>query len=62
MIDGILIGMPALAEHGDIREDFSLCKRLGLDFVELNANLPRCMLSRLHPAAVRARATRPGSD
>ncbi|NLN46771.1 MAG: hypothetical protein GX153_09450, partial [Clostridiaceae bacterium] len=49
MIGGLYIGMQVLTEHKDIREDISLCKALGLDFVELNANLPRCMLSRLCP-------------
>lgn len=56
MIGGMQIGMQVLTEHNDIREDISLCRALGLDFVELNANLPRCMLSRLCPADVRALA------
>ncbi len=54
MIGGLRIGMPVLAEHNDLREDVSLCASLGLDFIELNANLPRCMPERLRTADVSA--------
>lgn len=33
-------GMPTLIEHGNIREAASLCRELGLTFIELNMNLP----------------------
>ena len=60
MIGGLTFGMQVLSEHDDIRQDVSLCKALGLDFVELNANLPRCMLSRLCPTEIRALAEAAG--
>ncbi len=34
------LGMPTLIEHGDIRMAASLCRELGLAFIELNMNLP----------------------
>ena len=33
-------GMPTLVEFGGIEENIDLCRRLGLDFIELNMNLP----------------------
>jgi len=34
------LGMPTLIEFGQIQDNLELCSRLGLDFVELNMNLP----------------------
>lgn len=36
-------GMPTLIEFKSIEENFILCKELGLDFIELNMNLPYCL-------------------
>jgi len=35
-----MIGMPALIEYETLEENLRLCKKLGLDFIELNLNLP----------------------
>lgn len=35
-------GMPQLMDVDGMEENFQLCKELGLDFVELNCNLPMC--------------------
>ncbi|MDD2481093.1 MAG: TIM barrel protein [Lutispora sp.] len=37
------LGMPTLIEKSNIFDNVLLCKELGLDFVELNLNLPYCM-------------------
>ncbi|MFD3157720.1 sugar phosphate isomerase/epimerase family protein [Haloimpatiens sp. FM7330] len=37
------LGMPTLIEKDSIEENVILCNELGLDFVELNMNLPYCM-------------------
>lgn len=37
-------GMPMLMECDSVEENAALCRRLGLDFVELNLNLPVCRL------------------
>ena len=34
-------GMPTLIEQETLEETVKLCKDLGLDFVELNMNLPQ---------------------
>lgn len=44
----IKYGMPQLLELKDIEENVHLCEKLGLDFVELNANLPTCQPDRLN--------------
>ncbi len=36
-------GMPTLIEKNSIIENVFLCKKLDLDFIELNMNLPYCM-------------------
>lgn len=36
----MLWGMPTLVEFGSIEENLCLCRKLGLDFVEVNMNLP----------------------
>ena len=37
-------GMPTLIELNSIRENVELCKELGLQFVELNMNMPYCTI------------------
>lgn len=39
--------MPTLIENKDLKENILLCKELGLDFVELNMNLPEYQIERL---------------
>ncbi|MEX1028965.1 MAG: TIM barrel protein [Paenibacillaceae bacterium] len=36
-------GMPTLVEYTSITENVQLCNTLGLDFIELNMNLPICI-------------------
>lgn len=43
-------GMPYLLEMHAIEECCALAKELGLQFVELNANFPDCLLEKLDPA------------
>ena len=43
-------GMPYLLEMRSIEECCALAKELGLQFVELNANFPDCLLEKLDPA------------
>lgn len=43
-------GMPYLLEMHSIQECCALAKELGLQFVELNANFPDCLLEKLDPA------------
>ena len=38
----ISYGMPQLIELDQIEESVQLCSELGLDFIELNCNLPAC--------------------
>lgn len=40
-------GMPTLIEHQSLQESVLLCHELGLDFVELNMNLPQYSVERL---------------
>jgi sugar phosphate isomerase/epimerase len=37
------LGMPTLVEYTSITENVELCRKLGLDFIELNMNLPICI-------------------
>ena len=37
----VVFGMPTLIELSDISDNFALCKELGLDFIEINMNLPQ---------------------
>jgi hypothetical protein len=34
-------GMPTLIEYKSLKENVELCRALGLDFIELNMNLPQ---------------------
>ncbi|MEF3301684.1 sugar phosphate isomerase/epimerase family protein [Paenibacillus sp. GYB003] len=36
------LGMPTLVEYEAVENHIALCKELGLDFIELNMNLPFC--------------------
>lgn len=44
-----IYGMPTLIECGDIENNLVLCKKLGLDFIELNMNLPQFQIERIDP-------------
>lgn len=45
---GIVFGMPAMIENRNAEENAKLCSRLGLQFVELNMNLPEFQLNGLN--------------
>ena len=47
------LGMPALLEHGTLEESAALCRELGLDFIELNLNLPQYQPGRVDAARIR---------
>ena len=40
-------GMPTLIENKTLAENISLCKELGLDFIELNMNFPEYQIDKL---------------
>ena len=40
-------GMPTLIEHNNLEETAALCHELGLDFIELNMNLPQYQIEAL---------------
>lgn len=42
------LGMPTLIELDSLEENMKLCKRLGLDFIELNMDLPYCFPDRIN--------------
>ncbi len=46
-------GMPYLLEMQSIEECAALAHELGLNFVELNANFPDCLIEKLQPAELR---------
>lgn len=43
----MFFGMPTLIELNTVEDCAALCKELGLQFVELNMNLPQCQLNRI---------------
>ena len=47
------LGMPALLEHESLAEGAALCRELGLDFMELNLNLPQYQPGRVDTAEIR---------
>ena len=47
------LGMPALLEHEHLEQSAALCRELGLDFVELNLNLPGYQPGRADAAEIR---------
>ena len=46
----IHFGMPTLVENTALQENISLCRRLGLRFIELNMNVPEYQLDALEQA------------
>ena len=46
-------GMPTLIGLESLEETAALCRELGLDFVEMNMNLPRYQIQRMNPADFR---------
>lgn len=42
-----MFGMPVLLENGSLKENISLCRRLGLQFVEVNMSFPAYQLELL---------------
>jgi sugar phosphate isomerase/epimerase len=44
-----MYGMPALIEYQGLRPNLDLCNELGLDFVELNANMPYSFPEKIFP-------------
>lgn len=40
-------GMPNLIENDSLEQDIALCKRLGLNFIELNTNFPEYQIEKL---------------
>ncbi len=44
-------GMPTLIENKDLEENISLCKELGLQFIELNMNFPMYQIPQLEETA-----------
>lgn len=47
------IGMPALIEFNTIEENIELCKKLNLNFIELNMNFPYNMINNVDPIYLR---------
>lgn len=45
----LCFGMPTLIEHNTLEESASLCRELGLQFIELNMNLPQYQLHTMDP-------------
>ena len=55
-----MLGMPTLIECGDIESCAALCQRLGLQFIELNMNLPQYQADTIDAAHFRAVAQKYG--
>ncbi len=49
----IPLGMPALIDKVDLAGNVTLCQELGLDFIELNMNMPYCFPDGLEPGTLR---------
>ena len=47
------LGMPALLEHDTLEQSAALCRELGLEFIELNLNLPQYQPGREDAAGIR---------
>lgn len=47
------LGMPTLVEYTSLIENIQLCNSLGLNFIELNMNLPICTPESLSPSELR---------
>lgn len=44
----MILGMPTLVELNTLEDNINLCRELGLNFIELNMNLPQFQADRLH--------------
>lgn len=55
-----MLGMPTLIECSDIESCAALCQRLGLQFIELNMNLPQYQADTIDAAHFRAVAQKHG--
>lgn len=53
-------GMPTLIENRNLEESAALCAQLGLDFVELNMNLPQYQVQTMDADAMQALAEKYG--
>jgi sugar phosphate isomerase/epimerase len=60
MMNQLLFGMPTLIERPGIRESVKLCTELGLDFIELNMNLPQYQIGIMDADELRKSATANG--
>ena len=56
------LGMPALLEHESLEQTAALCRDLGLDFIELNLNLPQYQPGRVDVAEIRRVAAEYGVE
>lgn len=56
----IELGMPTLIELPELADCARLCRELGLQFVELNMNLPQYQTDQIHPAKFREIGSRYG--
>lgn len=54
------LGMPTLIETGTVEECAALCNQLGLQFIELNMNLPQYQIGRMDEERLKAAAERFG--
>lgn len=45
-------GMPTLIENKNLEENIALCKELGLQFIELNMNLPEYQIEKLEEVSI----------
>jgi sugar phosphate isomerase/epimerase len=53
MVQQLVVGMPTLIECRTIEQNVALCKEHGLQFIELNMNLPPYQLEHIDPAYYR---------
>ncbi len=56
----IKFGMPTLVEYDTIEENAALCRELGLDFIELNMNLPQFQISSINADSLKDLSERSG--
>ena len=45
-------GMPTLIENKNLEVNIALCKELGLQFIELNMNLPEYQIEKLEEVSI----------
>ena len=48
----MMLGMPALVEYTTLNQLVMICMKLGLNFIELNMNLPYNFIQNLHPIEI----------